>query len=291
MRTSTRFRPQVEGYEERCLLAANPLVHQAVITVASVTTLGVVEISNPTNATVAYQFRWLATDAWSSKTLGPGQRWYYWAPTSYPLAPQIQFDWSFAPGWQNKLYSLAYNVYQGGGTPPESAAKVYAFQVVNGGGALDLVPGNPGNPVTIPGLPLKSSYQGGFQDYVFNWNQGRWGWWTDKAFLTIDPNSVRNTATGVTMSGSITLYGWGGISLTLPFAGTYHDFGGGDRVLDIQQAPGAPQGYYFGIHFYVTPQGGLTTKDASGNSNILIEGSNLYDDNTANTNMTYIVLS
>jgi hypothetical protein len=252
------------------------------VTPPPLTTYGVVEFVNSTNTTVIYQFRWNSNSSWTSQTLSPGQGWYYSTVASGSLAPQIQFDWSFATGYQGKIYSLKYNTYTSTGTPPASAAHLYSFHNVTGGivlfdGANGGGGGGSGGGGSISGLPLKTAYTGGFQDYVNNWNQGN-AWWTNKAWVIIDPTSIHQTSTGVDMTGSITLYGWGGVSFTLPWTGTYHDFGSNDRRLDIGNVSSAPQGYTFGIHFYVTPQGGLTTIPADGSaSNFVIQGPNLMD--------------
>lgn len=142
-KSKTRFVPLVDACEQRMMLTASPAVSPLAVAVsqgvhassiqANATTQAVVEFKNSSSLKVSYQFQWSPSSSWTSKTLDPGANWYYWTNASSSLAPKIKFDQSVLPGWQEKSYTLSYFTYTNGGTPPTSAAKLYAFQNVSGG--------------------------------------------------------------------------------------------------------------------------------------------------------------
>jgi hypothetical protein len=106
--------------------------HAPAITGVS-TTEAVVQIKNLTSAPVTFSFRWTESLPWSTTTLAPGSSKIFWADNVAGLQALVRFDRSAIPGVQEKAMSLAFATYAGGGTPPASAAKAYAFQTVPGG--------------------------------------------------------------------------------------------------------------------------------------------------------------
>jgi len=137
--------PQVDGMEKRLLLNGSPVaspqshvvspgVHASSITAKSVTQ-AVVDFRNTSNLNVSFQFRWNSTAAYSATVvLKPGDTKYFWATNSSSLAPQVRFDQSVLPGWQEKSYTLSSFTYvNNGGDPPFRAGKLYEFQNVPGG--------------------------------------------------------------------------------------------------------------------------------------------------------------
>ncbi|MFO0959357.1 MAG: hypothetical protein U0800_18310 [Isosphaeraceae bacterium] len=137
-RTKQRFRPGMERIEERMVLSAAPVVPmmahaQASLVRAQAVSQAVVQIQNTSSLNVAMSFRWTSSASWQNYTIPAGGSRMFWINDSSSLRPQIQFDQSVLPGNQNKLYSLSYFTYSGGGTPPASAARVYRFQNVAGG--------------------------------------------------------------------------------------------------------------------------------------------------------------
>ena len=115
------------------ILKQPALVHE-VVTQGVTVTQAVIELKNDSSINVGLQFRWNSSSAWTNYTINAGHYELLWINNSSSLAPQVQFDQSVLPGWQNKLYNLGYFTYTGnGGTPPTSAARLYDFQNVAGG--------------------------------------------------------------------------------------------------------------------------------------------------------------
>jgi hypothetical protein len=174
----------MDGFEERFLLSASPVINPAALVVASPlmdtgsihatsVSQAVIEIRNSSSLNVSMQFRWNSSSAWSSLTLAAGHYEKYWINSSSSLSPQIQFDQSVLPGWQGKTYSLSYFTYTGGGTPPNSAARLYAFQNVPGGVDLYSVTTR-----AVTGFTNSSSITVAFQ---FRWNAS--SSWSSTVFL------------------------------------------------------------------------------------------------------------
>jgi hypothetical protein len=93
----------------------------------------VVTLNNPTNVTVSYQFRWSPSAAWSNATIAPNTHNWYWTPANSSVSPQVNFDYSFNPGFQGKTYSLGFTTYTSNGNPPSTVGKPYSFALVPGG--------------------------------------------------------------------------------------------------------------------------------------------------------------
>ena len=109
-RMSQAYRPQAEECEGRCLLSQ-----------------AVVDFTNESSSAVTIGFRWSPAAQFADYTLQPGHYQYFWTPASSSLNPQVQ--------WANGELGITtylnayggYNVYNGSGTPPVSAAKDYYF--------------------------------------------------------------------------------------------------------------------------------------------------------------------
>jgi hypothetical protein len=145
MRQRARFQPRLDNLERRELMAtglatAGPAVAEIAephtprtAAAAAAATQAVVQIKNLTSAPVTYTFRWSRMLQGSTTTLAPGATKIYWADYVDGLTAEVRFDRSTMPGAQDKFVSLAYAKYTGGGTPPASVAKTYAFQAIPGG--------------------------------------------------------------------------------------------------------------------------------------------------------------
>ena len=101
---------------------------------------GVVAISNPTNVTIHYDFKW-GDGSWQSCTILPGHvQWHSWHyaytdQDSSPV-PYVRFDADLSPGVYMQSYRLqAYAVPYDG----VNGAKLYAFETFHYGAFLDLV--------------------------------------------------------------------------------------------------------------------------------------------------------
>ncbi len=100
----------------------------------SITTQAVTGFKNSSTITVAFQFRWNSSQAWSSTVnLKPGATYYFWTSPPTASSPQVNFDQSVLSGWQSKTYSLTWDLYTGSGQPPFSAARLYTFKNIAGG--------------------------------------------------------------------------------------------------------------------------------------------------------------
>src|SRR5262245_20503458 len=114
-RKKNRFMPGLEIAEQRCLTTAGlqalaPAVHASSIH-ATASSLAVITFRNDTNDTVNFQFRWRSTDSWQNYSVSAHYSRWFWISTGGSLSPQIRFDWSYSSGFQEKRYSLNYNLY------------------------------------------------------------------------------------------------------------------------------------------------------------------------------------
>lgn len=104
------------------------------------TTAGLVTITNPTDKTIHYQFRWGAGE-WKVFSLSPGcQRRHWWnydfrGENRSPV-PQIRFDWIGGDGkvTYHTVRLTAYAVVN----PRVNTGKVYRFRYSSGGSLIFL---------------------------------------------------------------------------------------------------------------------------------------------------------
>jgi hypothetical protein len=207
MNAKRKFQPTVEGCEKRLALTANA----AGITAQSLTQ-AVVEINNTSSINVGMQFRWNSSNSWQNFTVTPGHYQELWIPASGSLSPQIQFDQSILPGWQNKLYNLSYFTFTGNGQPPVNNAKLYDFETVPGGVNLFSV-----NTQAVVGFKNNSSINVAFQ---FRWNTSQ-AW---SSVITLKPgqsdfwvSSPQNASTPQIQFDQSILAGWQNKLYTLSF--------------------------------------------------------------------------
>jgi hypothetical protein len=76
-------------------------------------TVSVVTIQNRTTNPVNFSLLWPGT-SWKAYTLKPGETRLYYIKGSN-LTAQIDFDWSYKPGFQDQRYSLASKNFTAGG--------------------------------------------------------------------------------------------------------------------------------------------------------------------------------
>jgi hypothetical protein len=135
-----RFRPRVEGLEDRRLLS-----------------LAVVEIVNKSTYTIKFDFRWTPSSQPKTITEAPGQGEIYWATYSNALTPQVQYYTTTSANSQTTV-SLAqgYGQWTGTGTPPVSSATHYQFENTSTGVELYYAPDSP-TPTPAPAPSVSSS--------------------------------------------------------------------------------------------------------------------------------------
>jgi hypothetical protein len=119
-RSKSRFRPQIDGLEERRLMS-----------------LAVLEVLNESKYNVGFDFRWTPNSAWTAYTEAPGQGEIFSAAYSSSLTPQALFNPTTSAGNETTVaLSQGYNQWNGTGTPPASAAKLYEFENTSTGVGL-----------------------------------------------------------------------------------------------------------------------------------------------------------
>jgi hypothetical protein len=104
----------------------------------------VVNIRNPTNVTLNYQFRWGSESAWQNFSLGPNTtmtHWYAYAYANQNRSPTPQIRFHFNPGEfvpEYKIYNLeAYAAPYA----LQAYGKPYTFRYLGYGRYLDLFRG------------------------------------------------------------------------------------------------------------------------------------------------------
>jgi hypothetical protein len=96
----------------------------------------VFSIANRTNGTVKFYIRNNSSEEWKFNELSPGQSWIWWNGND-DFAPQVMFDWTYSPDFDEVRYNLDADLaLVGDGGTPEHWAHGYVFRQVRGG--LDL---------------------------------------------------------------------------------------------------------------------------------------------------------
>jgi hypothetical protein len=183
-----RFRPRFEVFEDRCLLS-----------------LAVLEILNKSSYTISFSFHWTTNSAWSTYTEAPGKGEIFWTGYSSFLTPQAFFDPATYYGPQTTVNLVqGYNYWNGTGTPPASAAKLYEFQNTSTGVNLFYVTPPPATPTNaVLEIQNKSTYtitfdfrwssSSAWTSYTEGPGQGEIFWTTYSSTLT--PQALYDTTT------------------------------------------------------------------------------------------------
>jgi hypothetical protein len=165
-RQSRHFQPRVDDLEHRCLLST-----------------AVVEILNQSTYNITANFRWSPSSSWSSFSERPGQGMLFWVSSSGALTPQVLYNSTTASNSQTICTLVqGYGVWNGTGTPPTSAARLYEFMNTSNGVQLYYAP--PAPPVApsfsataVSGSQVNLSW-GGVANvdnyYVDEWMNGAW---------------------------------------------------------------------------------------------------------------------
>jgi hypothetical protein len=155
-----RFRPAVEGIEDRCLLS-----------------VAVVEIRNKSTYTLTFNFRWTDSSSWTSYTEAPGQGEILWTSYSSFLTPEASYDTTTWSGSQTTVtLAQGYGQWDGGGTPPASSAALYQFQNTSRG--VELYYAAPPTPtVAVAEILNESMYT---LTFGFRWtSSSSWSYYTE----------------------------------------------------------------------------------------------------------------
>ena len=133
-----------ERVEDRCLLSVAAL-----------------DIQNQSSYTVTFDFRWTPSSSWTAYTEGPGQSEIFSTAYSTSLTPQVIYDKTTSANSQTTAtLTQGYGDWSGTGSPPASAATLYAFQNTTTGVVLSYVSPGPAASSTDAVLEIqnKSSY-------------------------------------------------------------------------------------------------------------------------------------
>jgi hypothetical protein len=182
-RRSRQYQPSVDNIEDRLLLS-----------------LAVVEVLNQSTYNITASFRWTQNSSWSTFTEGPGQGYIFWVSYSNSLTPQVLYNTTTQSNSQT-ICSLVqgYAMWNGSGTPPASAARLYQFQNTWTGVQLYYVP------PSAPAAPSLTATATSGSQINLSWNSvaGATSYivdeWINNAWVQIA--SLGSGSTGYTISG------------------------------------------------------------------------------------------
>src|SRR5262245_48071578 len=110
------------------LLLTAPALSWPLAILDSPRVLSVVTLRNGTTATVHYQLRWPGAE-WKEFSVEPAKLRWHWIEGE-DVRPEVRFDHSFEPGFQEKLATLTARDLRTEATKPKSNdGLVYAFKL------------------------------------------------------------------------------------------------------------------------------------------------------------------
>jgi hypothetical protein len=229
-RGKRRFRPGLEGIEDRCLLS-----------------LAVVEIQNKSTYTITFNFRWTDSSSWTSYTEAPGQGEILWTSYSSFLTPEASYNTTTWSGSATTVtLAQGYGQWDGGNPPPASSATLYQFQ--NTGDGVELYYAAPPTPtVAVAEILNDSMYT---ITFGFRWTaSSSWSYYTEgpgqgEIFWTTYSDSLTPQALYDTTT-------WSGSQTTVSMVQGYGEWTGtgtpptsSAKLYEFQNDPGGVQLYY-----------------------------------------------
>ena len=120
--------------------------------------LAVLDIQNSSNYDVGFDFRWSSSSPWTYYSEAPGQSQVISTNYSSSLSPQALYDMTPSPYSEVEVSLVqGYSEWNGSGTPPASAATLYAFENTRTGVELYYIstptPHRPRRPTPRPRRP------------------------------------------------------------------------------------------------------------------------------------------